>query len=155
MREVGGWEEAVDLTEEDDVKRWNADKKLDPQKFKSVLGMAHTSESIKKYLFADNVWLIARAESLELKAPKQKTIEADDPGPSAQTKKDRPRDDFNMPLSFWCNLGGVFFKGQKKHTAEALLLKLPKKADQAILSEYGHEYYSYDALAAYKGEAGN
>ena len=28
MREVDGWDEAVDLIDEDDIKRWNADKKL-------------------------------------------------------------------------------------------------------------------------------
>ena len=56
MREVDGWDEAVDLIDADDVKRWTADKKLDPQKFKSALGMAHTSDTIKNYLFGGNVW---------------------------------------------------------------------------------------------------
>ena len=31
MREVDGWDEAVDLIDEDDIKRWNADKKMDPR----------------------------------------------------------------------------------------------------------------------------
>ena len=52
-----------------------------------------------------------------------------------------------MPLSFWCNLGGVFFKGQKKHTAEALLWTLPKK-DKETLYEYGHRQFTYDMLQA-------
>ena len=73
--------------------------------------MAVKSDCMRLHLFADNYWLRAHSETLQDKAPKQKVIEADIPGPSAQTKKDRPRDDFNMPLSFWCNLGGVFFKG--------------------------------------------
>ena len=37
MSEVDGWAEAVDFIDEDDVKRWNADKKMDPQKFKSAV----------------------------------------------------------------------------------------------------------------------
>ena len=36
MKEVDGWEEAVDLIEPDDLERWNADPKMDPQKFKSA-----------------------------------------------------------------------------------------------------------------------
>ena len=36
MSEVDGWAEAIDFIDEDDVKRWNEDKKLDPQKFKRV-----------------------------------------------------------------------------------------------------------------------
>ena len=137
------------------MKRWNEDKKLDPQKFKSALGMTVTSETIKNYLFVDNVWLKAHAESLQDKASKQKTIIADDPGTSESAAlQDRPRGDFHMPLSFWCNLGGVFFKGQKKHTAEALLWALPKK-DQATLDEYGHRHFTFDTMKAYKGEPGN
>ena len=155
MSEVDGWAEMIDYIDEDDVKRWNADKKLDPQKFKSALDFAVKSDSMRLHLFADNYWLRAHSETLQDKAPKQKVIEADIPGPSAQTKKDRPRDDFNMPLSFWCNLGGVFFKGQKNHTAEALLWKLPKNADQETIEEYGHDHFTYDALLAYKGEPGD
>ena len=137
------------------MKRWNEDKKLDPQKFKSALGMTVTSETIKNYLFVDNVWLKAHAESLQDKASKQKTIIADDPGTSESAAlQDRPRGDFHMPLSFWCNLGGVFFKGQKKHTAEALLWALPKK-DQATLDEDGHGHFTFDTMKAYKGEPGN
>ena len=34
MSDVDGWAEAVDFIDEDDVKRWAADKKMDPQKFK-------------------------------------------------------------------------------------------------------------------------
>ena len=137
------------------MKRWNEDKKLDPQKFKSALGMTVTSETMKNYLFVDNVWLKAHAESLQDKASKQKTIIADDPGTSESAAlQDRPRGDFHMPLSFWCNLGGVFFKGQKKHTAEALLWALPKK-DQATLDEYGHRHFTFDTMKAYKGEPGN
>ena len=155
MSEVDGWAEAIDFIDEDDVKRWNEDKKLDPQKFKSALGMTVTSETMKNYLFANNVWLKAHAESLQDKAPKQKTIIADDPGTSESAAlQDRPRGDFNMPLGFWCNLGGVFFKGQKKHTAEALLWTLPKK-DQATLDEYGHGHFTFDTIQAYKGEPGN
>ena len=154
MSAVDGWAEAVDLIDKDDIKRWNADKKMDPEKFKSALAMTVTSPTMKNYLFVDNVWLKAHAETLQDKAPKQKVIEADNPGTSAQTKKDRPRDDFNMPLSFWCNLGGVFFKGQKNHTAEAILWQLPKQ-DQATLDEYGHGHFTYDTLKAYKGEPGN
>ena len=154
MSDVDGWAEAVDLIDGDDVKRWNADKKMDPEKFKSALAMTVASPTMKNYLFVDNVWLKAHAETLQDKAPKQKVIEADDPGTSAQTKKDRPRDDFNMPLSFWCNLGGVFFKGQKNHTAEAILWQLPKQ-DQATLDEYGHGHFTYDTLKGYNGEPGN
>lgn len=36
MRAADGWDEAVDLIDEDDVKRWNADPKMNPQKFKSA-----------------------------------------------------------------------------------------------------------------------
>ena len=141
--------------DEHDVKRWNEDKKLDPQKFKSALGMTVTSSTMKNYLFCENVWLKAHAESLQDKASKTKTIIADEPGTSESAAlQDRPRGDFHMPLSFWCNLGGVFFKGQKKHTAEALLWTLPKK-DQATLDEYGHGHFTFDAMKAYKGEPGN
>ena len=154
MSDVDGWAEAVDFIYEDDVKRWNADKKMDPEKFKSALKFSVTSDTMRVHLFADNYFLRAHAETLELKAPKQKFIEADNPGTSAQTKKDRPRDDFNMPLSFWCNLGGVFFKGQKNHTAEAILWQLPKQ-DQATLDEYGHGHFTYDTLKGYSGEPGN
>ena len=56
MSEVDGWAEAIDFIDEDDVKRWNEDKKLDPQKFKSALGMTVTSETMKNYLFVDNVY---------------------------------------------------------------------------------------------------
>ena len=137
MSEVDGWAEMIDYIDEDDVKRWNADKKLDPQKFKSALDFAVKSDSMRLHLFADNYWLRAHSETLQDKAPKQKTIIADEPGTSESAAlQDRPRGDFHMPLSFWCNLGGVFFKGQKKHTAEALLWTLPKK-NQAILDEYG------------------
>ena len=86
MREVDGWDEAVDLIDKDDVKRWNADKKMDLEKFKSALAMTVTSPTMKNYLFVDNVWLKAHAETLQDKAPKQKVIEADIPGTSAQTK---------------------------------------------------------------------
>ena len=123
-------DEAVDLIDEDDVKRWTADSKLDPEKFKSALGMAHTSDTIKNYLFGGNVWLKGFAGTLQDKAAKhrlQETIQADNPGDSHAAKVDRPREDFNMLLFFWCNLGSVFFKGQKKHTAEAILLALPKR----------------------------
>ena len=63
MSDVDGWAEAVDFIDEDDVKRWTADKKLDPQKFKSALGFSLTSDSMRTYLFADNVFLRAHAES--------------------------------------------------------------------------------------------
>ena len=59
IREVDGWDEAADLMDEDDVKRWNEDKKLNPQKFKSALAMTVASDSMRTYLFADNVWLRA------------------------------------------------------------------------------------------------
>ena len=154
MKEVDGWEEAVDLIEPDDLERWNADPKMDPQKFKSALAYTVKSDTMRVHLFADNYFLRAHSETLQDKAPKQKTIVADSPGPSVQTKQDRPRGDFNMPLSFWCNLGGVFFKGQKNHTAEAILWQLPKQ-DQATLDEYGHGHFTYDTLKAYKGEPGN
>ena len=121
MRAVDGWDEAADLIDKDDVKRWNADPKMDLQKFKSALNYAVKSDTMKVHLFVDNVYLKAHAESLQDKAPKQKAIVADDPGSSNETKVERPREDFDMPLSFWCNLGSVFFKGQKKHTAEATL----------------------------------
>ena len=84
MREVDGWDEAVDLIDADDVKRWTADKKLDPQKFKSALRFAVNSDTMRVHLFADNYFLRAQAEALQDKAPKQKTIEADSPGPSAR-----------------------------------------------------------------------
>ena len=117
MSDVDGWAEAVDFIDEDDVKRWTADKKMDPQKFKSALAFAVNSDTMRVHLVADNYFLRAHAETLQSKAPKQEIIEADDPGPSASAKKDRPRGDFNMPLSFWCNLGGVFFKGQRNRPA--------------------------------------
>ena len=44
--------------------------------------MAVTSVTMKNYLFCENVWLKAHAESLQDKAPKQETIVADSPGPS-------------------------------------------------------------------------
>ena len=97
MSDVDGWAEAVDFIDEDDVKRWTADKKMDPQKFKSALAFSLTSETMRVHLFADNYFLRAHAESLQLKAPKQKVIEADSPETSAKVKQDRPRDDFNMP----------------------------------------------------------
>ena len=75
MSEVDGWAEAIDSIDEDDVKRWNEDKKLDPQKFKSALAMTVTSVTMKNYLFCDNVWLKAHAESLQDKAP---SAEAED-----------------------------------------------------------------------------
>ena len=153
--EVDGWDEAVDLMDEDDVKRWTEDKKLNPQKFKGALAMTVTSETMRSYLFADNLWLRAHAETLQGKAPKQESIIADNPGLPEAKKVDRPREDFDMPLSFWCNLGGVFVKGQKKHTAEALLWQLPPKANQDTLDEYGHKHFSFDALKSYKGEPGN
>ena len=74
MSEVEGWAEATDFIDEDDVKRWNEDKKLNPQKFKSALAMTVTSDTIKNYLSCENVWLKAHAESLQDKAAKQKTI---------------------------------------------------------------------------------
>lgn len=154
MSELDGWAEAVDFIEPGDVKRWTADPRIDLQKFKSALKFAITSDTMRKHLFADNYFLRAHAETLQAKAVKQKVIVADDPGTSAPAKQDRPRDDFNMPLSFWCNLGGVFFKGQKNHTAEALLWTLPNK-DQDTLEEYGHGHYTYDVMKAYKGEPGN
>ena len=130
MREVGGWDEAVDLIDEDDIKRWNADKKMDPKKFKSALAMTVTSDTMKNHLFCDNVWLKGFAETLQDKAAKhrlQETIQADNPGDSHAAKVDRPREDFNMPLSFWCNLGSVFFKGQKKHTATVFTFLIEPK----------------------------
>ena len=69
MSAVDGWAEAVDLIDEDDVKRWTADKKMDPQKFKSALGFAVKSDTMRVHLFADNYFLRAHAESLQLKAP--------------------------------------------------------------------------------------
>ena len=80
MKEVDGWEEADCHIEEDDVERWNADPKMDPQKFKSALNYAVKSDTMKVHLFVDNVYLKAHAESLQDKAPKQKAIVADDPG---------------------------------------------------------------------------
>ena len=62
MSEVDGWAEATESIYEDDVKRWNEDKKLDPQKSKSALAMAVTSVTMKNYLFCDNAWLKAHAE---------------------------------------------------------------------------------------------
>ena len=47
MREVDGWDEAVDLIDKDDIKRWNADKKMDTQKFKSALDLAVKSNSVR------------------------------------------------------------------------------------------------------------
>ena len=155
MREVDGWDEAIDFIDEDDIKRWNEDKKIDPQKLKSALNLAVNAPTMRSYLFGDNVWLRAHAETLQSKAPKQESIIADNPGLPEAKKVDRPREDFDMPLSFWCNLGGVFVKGQKKHTAEALLWQLPPKANQDTLDEYGHKHFSFDALKSYKGEPGN
>ena len=67
MSDVDGWAEAVDFIDEDDVKRWTADKKMDPQKFKSALAFSHTtSETMRVHLFADNYFLRAHAESLQL-----------------------------------------------------------------------------------------
>ena len=60
MSEVDGWAEMIDYIDEDDVKRWNADKKLDPQKFKSALDFAVKSDSMRLHLFADNYWLMTR-----------------------------------------------------------------------------------------------
>ena len=77
IREVDGWDEAADLMDEDDVKRWNEDKKLNPQKFKSALAMTVTSDSMRTYLFADNVWLRAHAETLQGKAPKQESMQGE------------------------------------------------------------------------------
>ena len=57
---------------------WTADKKMDPQKFKSALAFAVTSDTMRVHLFADNYFLRAHAESLQLKAPKQTIITADD-----------------------------------------------------------------------------
>ena len=62
MSEVGGWAEAVGLMEEDDVKRWTADKKMDLQKFKSAPAFAVTSDTMRVHLFADNYFLRAHAE---------------------------------------------------------------------------------------------
>ena len=138
MKEVDGWEEADCHIEEDDVERWNADPKMDPQKSKGALNYAVNSESMKLHIFVNNVSLKeAHAESLQDKAQKQKVIEADDPGTSDEKKVERPREDFDMPLSFWCNLGSVFFKGQKKHTAEALLFQVKPRSTQDVLDEYG------------------
>ena len=95
-----GWAEAVGLIEKDDVKRWNADPKMDLQKFKTALAFAVTSDTMKVHLFVDNYFLRAHAETLQDKASKQKVIVADNPGTSARAKQDRPRGDFNMPLSF-------------------------------------------------------
>ena len=83
MREVDGWAEAVDYIDEDDVKRWTADKKLDAQRSKSALAFAVKSDTMRKHLFADNYFLRAHAETLEDKAPKPNVIEADNPGTSA------------------------------------------------------------------------
>ena len=47
MREVDGWDEAADLIDASDIKRWNADKRMDPQKFKSALAMTVTSDTMK------------------------------------------------------------------------------------------------------------
>ena len=69
MSDVDGWAEAVDFIYEDDVKRWNADKKMDPEKFKSALQFSVTSDTMRVHLFADNYFLRAHAETLELKAP--------------------------------------------------------------------------------------
>ena len=46
MSDVDGWAEAVDFIDEDDVKRWTADKKMDPQKFKSALAFAVNSDTM-------------------------------------------------------------------------------------------------------------
>ena len=62
MREVDGWDEAVDFIDKDDIKRWNADPKMDPQKFKSALNYAVKSDTMKVYLFADNFFLKSHAE---------------------------------------------------------------------------------------------
>ena len=70
MSDVGGWAEAVDFIDEDDVKRWTADKKMDPQKCKSALAFAVNSDTMRVHLFADNHFLRAHAETLESKAPK-------------------------------------------------------------------------------------
>ena len=56
MSEVDGWAEMIDYIDEDDVKRWNADKKLDPQKFKGALVMAVKSDSMRLHLFARTPW---------------------------------------------------------------------------------------------------
>ena len=47
MREVDGWDEAVDFIDEDDVKRWTADPKMDPQKFKSAVAFTVKSDSMR------------------------------------------------------------------------------------------------------------
>ena len=96
-----------------------------------------------------------RKRSRAKRRSRRASIIADKPGLPEAKKVDRPREDFDMPLSFWCNLGGVFVKGQKKHTAEALLWQLPPKANQDTLDEYGHKHFSFDALKPYKGEPGN
>ena len=63
MSDVDGWAEAVDYIDEDDVKRWTADKKMNPQKFKSALAFSLTSDTMRVHLFADNVFLRAHAAS--------------------------------------------------------------------------------------------
>ena len=57
MSEVDGWAEMVDYIDEDDVKRWNADRKMDPQKSKSALNFAVKGDSMRVHLFADNYFL--------------------------------------------------------------------------------------------------
>ena len=49
---------------------------MDPQKFKSALGFAVKSDTMRVHLFADNYFLRAHAETLQDKAPKQKIITA-------------------------------------------------------------------------------
>ena len=64
MSEVDGWAEATDFIDEDDVKRWTADKKMDPQKFKSALAFSLTSETmrVRQRAAQQPAWMCAVAQ---------------------------------------------------------------------------------------------
>ena len=63
MDTTAGLRPSTSCIDKDDAKRWTGDGKLNPKKFKSALAMTVTSDTTKRYLLADSVFLKAHAET--------------------------------------------------------------------------------------------
>ena len=122
----------------EDVERWNANDQITTKTFGTLLNMSVNAPTVRRMLFEDNLFLIGVAEGAAHSAPPQ-TPSATAREPEAERPAaDRPREDFNVSMSYWTNLSQCFFLGQERSMADSLLLHCKKGLSQAR-SNYRNE----------------
>ena len=154
MEGLQAWNEAAGFIRDEDVERWNANGQITIKTFGTLLNMSVTAPTVRTMLFSDNMFLIGVAEGAAHSAPPQ-TPSATAREPEAERPAaDRPREDFNVSMSYWTNLSQCFFLGQERSMADSLLLHCKQGLPQETIIEMRGKNFSYADLGAYEGPPG-